>query len=32
MLAFSRLELNINQDGNDETRNVENLEDGNFPT
>ena len=30
MLAFSRLDLNVDQDRNDETRNVENFEDGNF--
>ena len=31
MSASSRLDLNINQDKNDETRNEENFEDGDFP-
>ena len=31
MLAFSRLDLNVDQGRNDETRNVESFEDGDFP-
>ena len=31
MSASSRIGLNTNQDGKDETRNVENSEDGKFP-
>ena len=31
MLASSRLDLNINQNRNNETRNDENFEDGDFP-
>ena len=31
MLASSQLGLNTNQDRNDETRNEENFEDGDFP-
>ena len=31
MSVFSRVDLNFDQDGNDETRNVKNLEDGDFP-
>ena len=31
MAASGRLDLNVNQDRNDETRNVENFEDGEFP-
>ena len=31
MSASSRLHLNIDQDRNDETRDVENFEDGDFP-
>ena len=31
MSASSRIDLNVHQDRNDETRNVENFEDGNFP-
>ena len=31
MSAYSRLDLNINQDRDDETRSVENFEDGDFP-
>ena len=31
MSASSRLDLNTNQDRNDETRNEENFEDGDFP-
>ena len=31
MSAFSRIVLNVNQDRNDDTRNVENFEDGDFP-
>ena len=32
MSASSRLDLNIDQDRIDETRAIENLEDGDFPT
>ena len=31
LMAFSRADLNINCSGNDETRNNETIEDGNFP-
>ena len=31
MSATSWIDLNVDQDGNDETRNVENFEDGDFP-
>ena len=31
MWASSRIDLNVDQDGNDETRNVENFENGDFP-
>ena len=31
MTTSSRTELNIDQDMNDETRNIENLENGDFP-
>ena len=31
MTASSRTDLSINQDGNDEIRNGENFEDGDFP-
>ena len=31
MTASSRADLNIDQDRNDETRNVENFEEGDFP-
>ena len=31
MSAYSRVDLNIDQDRNDETRNLENFDDGDFP-